>query len=98
MKDLKFQVIYKNHFYEFEDGMAVYLFHFGMEQDFIRRYSEKQLVDFAKFLAECYHSDFDNINLYDMALFAVNNWYKVNIMDKSEFLDYYCKSKETSGG
>ena len=57
MKAIKFQVIYKGNFYEFEDGLKAYLFQVAVFNDFDKKYGNKSLTDYISRTFYCIRKD-----------------------------------------
>lgn len=89
MEILKFQVIYKGKFYEFEDGMYAFVFQLGVFNDFDKKYGMKALMQYIGLVCRCVSVDSNSTPIEDLAEFVSHKWRTVKDMESYALLDYF---------
>ena len=89
MELLKFQVIYKGKFYEFDDGIRAYIFQLGVFNDHDKKYGMKALMRYIDITCRCIAVDSNSTPIEDFAEFVSRKWRTVKDMDSYELLDFF---------
>ena len=91
MNIITFQVIYKSKFYEFEDGLKVFLFQLGVFNDFDKKHGITEMLKYILLTYESIRADCNSTEIENFAEFVARKWNKVKKMSRYELLEYYYK-------
>ena len=86
---MKITVECNNKKYEFTNAAPIYIFESALENNFDKKYGEKNLMPFINLVYDCYMKDSNITPLGHFSDYVAKHWKKLKNLDRYEILEKF---------